>query len=105
MWIYISIIVLVCLIFYGYYQTMLKRKQNDELAVAFKKKKAIFITGCDTGFGYSLILHNLSNLVPENDRILIAGCYYPNGRSEGNINHFVIRMIYTLYMEINVTRF
>ena len=90
MWIAISIVVLVFLICYGYYKTMLKWKQNDEFVLALKKKKAIFITGCDSGFGYSLILHNLSNLGPKNDRILIAGCYYPNGRSEGNINHFII---------------
>ena len=81
MWIHISAVAFGFLIFYGYYKAMLKPKSDNP---PFKKRKAIFITGCDTGFGYSLILHNLSNLGPKRDRILIAGCYYPNGKSEGN---------------------
>ena len=63
---------------------MLKRKYNDP-SVSGTKKKAIFITGCDTGFGYSLILHNLKHCDTTHNRILIAGCYYPNGNSEGMI--------------------
>ena len=49
------------------------------------KRKAVFITGCDTGFGYSLILHNLNSSREDGkgDRIMIAGCYYPGGSSEG----------------------
>ena len=48
-----------------------------------KKKKAIFITGCDSGFGYSLILHHLEKFDESNEHILIAGCYFPSGNSEG----------------------
>ena len=60
------------------------------------KRKAVFITGCDTGFGYSLILHNLNTSEDDTKgaRIMIAGCYYPGGSSEGTyeylIQHFEI---------------
>ena len=51
-----------------------------------QKKKALFITGCDSGFGYSLILHHLENLDRSSIKIIIAGCYFPGGNSEGKLS-------------------
>lgn len=45
------------------------------------KKKAILITGCDSGFGFSLASH-LSEARAE-DVVTIAACFYPNGNKEG----------------------
>ncbi|TRY68523.1 hypothetical protein TCAL_09392 [Tigriopus californicus] len=42
-------------------------------------KKAIFISGCDSGFGYSLALHCANNL----GLLVIAGCYVPGGDESG----------------------
>ena len=55
------------------------------------KRKAVFITGCDTGFGYSLILHNLNSSEDDTKgaRIMIAGCYYPGGSSEGTYEYLI----------------
>ena len=55
------------------------------------KRKAVFITGCDTGFGYSLILHNLNSSEDDTKRgrIMIAGCYYPGGSSEGICKYLI----------------
>ena len=58
------------------------------LAAQSPGKKAVFITGCDSGFGYSLATHMLENQVKGRaekyaDFVVIAGCYYPNGSTEG----------------------
>ncbi len=47
---------------------------------AIEKKKAILITGCDSGFGFSLASH-LSETKP--DILTIACCYFPGGVSKG----------------------
>ena len=77
---------------YLFYDTMNKQtnaKQNLSTGIEARKKEAVFITGCDTGFGYSLVLHNLQASNVEHDhRILIAGCYYPGGSSEGINTYF-----------------
>ena len=41
--------------------------------------KAVLITGCDSGFGYSLALHLAANT----DLVIIAGCYVPDGDRTG----------------------
>ena len=56
---------------------------ENKFGLQGRKKKAIFITGCDSGFGYSLILHHLEKMDESNISILIAGCYFPGGNSEG----------------------
>ena len=87
---YIIIILLVslliCLI--TFYNNMGKSNGwKDETL----KRKAVFITGCDTGFGYSLILHNLNSSEDDTKgaRIMIAGCYYPGGSSEGTYEYLI----------------
>ena len=44
------------------------------------KKKSVLITGCDSGFGFSLASH-LSETRP--DVLTIACCFYPDGMSPG----------------------
>ena len=47
-------------------------------------KRAVFITGCDSGFGFSLASHMLEeSRTKYRDYIVIAGCFYPNGNSAG----------------------
>ena len=77
---------LICLV--TFYNNMGKFNgcKNETL-----KRKAVFITGCDTGFGYSLILHNLNSSEDDTKgaRIMIAGCYYPGGSSEGTYEYLI----------------
>jgi NAD(P)-dependent dehydrogenase (short-subunit alcohol dehydrogenase family) len=40
-------------------------------------QKAILITGCDTGFGFSLAVHSAENLSSKNF-VTIAACYRPD---------------------------
>ena len=89
MFVYISLLFLVGLIACRYYKKMMNSKFGDP-KLSQSKKKAIFITGCDTGFGYSLILHNLENHDPKHNLILIAGCYYPNESLEGSFKFNII---------------
>lgn len=53
-----------------------KRSSNTRMDLT---KKAIFISGCDSGFGYSLALHCANNL----GLLVIAGCYVPGGDQSG----------------------
>ena len=48
-------------------------------------KKAVFITGCDSGFGYSLATHMIESRSPQKyqDFVVIAGCFYPQGNDSG----------------------
>jgi len=47
-------------------------------------KKAVFITGCDSGFGFSLVTHMLENSRGTyRDYIVIAGCFNPGGDRTG----------------------
>ena len=83
---FILIIALVLSSFYLFLQKMSRQNgSKDKYGFTGQKKKAIFITGCDSGFGYSLILHNLENFDDNNVQLVIAGCYFPGGNSEGNI--------------------
>ena len=83
---FILIIALVLSSFYLFLQKMSRQNgSKDKYGFTGQKKKAIFITGCDSGFGYSLILHNLENFDDNNVQLIIAGCYFPGGNSEGNI--------------------
>ena len=78
---YITIAIFILTITYVWYRKMGNKNFSQ---VPGTKKKAVFITGCDTGFGYSLILHNLKRCDITNVQIWIAGCYYPGGSSAGN---------------------
>jgi NAD(P)-dependent dehydrogenase (short-subunit alcohol dehydrogenase family) len=40
-------------------------------------RKAVLITGCDTGFGFSLALHSAENLASKNI-LTIAACFRPD---------------------------
>ena len=40
-------------------------------------QKAVLITGCDTGFGFSLAVHSAENLADKNI-LTIATCYRPD---------------------------
>ena len=40
-------------------------------------RKAVLITGCDTGFGFSLALHSAENLASKNV-LTIAACFRPD---------------------------
>ena len=73
---------------------------KDKYGSTGEKKKAMFITGCDSGFGYSLILHHLENFDDNNIEIIIAGCYFPCGNSEGNIILRASAQTY-LYIQLN----
>ena len=85
----LDFILIIALVLSSVYLLLEKMsRQNgskDKYGSTGQKKKAIFITGCDSGFGYSLILHHLENFDDNNIQIIIAGCYFPCGNSEGNI--------------------
>jgi len=55
---------------------------NGNGAGSTTKKRAVFITGCDSGFGYSLASHMLEDR-KYSDFVVIAGCFFPNGKTEG----------------------
>ena len=80
---YIIIAIFILIITYVWYRKMGNKIFNQE-TLQGTKKKAVFITGCDTGFGYSLILHNLKRSDITNVQVWIAGCYFPGGSSAGN---------------------
>ena len=69
--------------------TSLTNRTVTSIAAQSPGKKAVFITGCDSGFGYSLATHMLENQANGSraekyaDFVVIAGCYYPNGNTEG----------------------
>ena len=45
--------------------------------MATTARKAVLITGCDTGFGFSLALHSVENLASKNI-LTIAACFRPD---------------------------
>ena len=45
--------------------------------MATTARKAVLITGCDTGFGFSLALHSAENLASKNI-LTIAACFRPD---------------------------
>ena len=83
---YITLTIFILIITYVCYRTM-GNNNDSQGTLPGSKKKAVFITGCDTGFGYSLILHNLKRCDITNVQVWIAGCYYPGGSSAGNIRN------------------
>ena len=83
MWDYALFITSVFSIAYICFQKINRRPGSVIRQDSHGKSKALFITGCDSGFGYSLIHHHLGQLNRNDIKILIAGCYFPGGTSEG----------------------
>lgn len=57
----------------------IKRCPASRLFKMAGKRRAIFISGCDSGFGYSLALHCQRHM----DLEVIAGCYQPSSDQSG----------------------
>ena len=83
MWDYALYITSVFSIVYICFQKISRRPGSVNRQDSHGKSKALFITGCDSGFGYSLIHHHLEKHDRNDIKILIAGCYFPGGTSEG----------------------